>query len=340
MLVMADYVLDADLCLPDDAPPLVIGGPHLGWTLTLSNTTEDPAMSAGVLAARLEFEAPSLDAARDIAEECLSRALNAACYVTGHAFSYNALKQIVDWTPGREMRDLRIYYEAPLRETAEPALNDEFARTIEHYIFTQVGQRQQTALRWFRLGLQSSNTEDQFTYFWFALEITAEVLKDAIKVPSACPHCKGPLYCTACDKIPVHRKYTGQAIRSLVERYTSDSEIDVFSVLQKIRHTLLHGDRVSSVITELPCTEEQAVNALCHITQEAMASLFTETNPNPSGRLVMARRSDVTRKNLVMTTEASVGMRGDPDNPQYEDVPEIKVSMTYSPREGRHAEAE
>lgn len=334
MHVMADYILDADLCLPEGAPPLVIGGSHLGWTLTLSNTSSDPVMSVGVLSARLEFEAPSLDEAREISEGYLAQALNAACYVTGHSFAYNSLKQIVDWTSGLTMRDIRLFHEVPMRETADAGLSEEFARSIEHHIFTQTGQRQQTALRWFRLGLQASSTEDQFTYFWFALEIAAESLKDTEKVPSSCPHCRGPLYCKSCDKTPVHRKYAGEAIRGLVDRLRTRDSDDVFPVLQRIRHTLMHGDRIASVIDDLPCTEEQAVNVLCHITREAMRGMFTAKNPSPGETVVIARRADVTRKKIVMTAEASVGMGGDPYHPKYADVPDIKVSMTYVPSIG------
>ena len=333
MLVMADYVLDADFCLPDGAAPIVIEGPPPGWTLNLSNTTSDPLMAVGVLAARLVFETPSLTEAREIADEYLARALNAACYVTGHSFSYNRLRQIVDWTPGLQMRDLLIYLETPLRETAEPNLTEDFGRSIEHHIITQAGQRQQTALRWFRLGLEARSAEDQFAYFWFALEIAAESLKDKVKVPSSCPHCHSPLYCEECKKHPVHRKYAGQAIQALVEKFVDGDGAEIFRTLQKIRHTLLHGDRISTVIDDLPCSEEEAVNSLSHITQEALGAMFVEKNPNNPGRIIMARRTDVTRKKLVLTTHASVGMGGDPDNPQFDDVPTINVSVTYPARE-------
>jgi hypothetical protein len=332
MRLLADYLLDADFCLPENDPPLVVRGPFDTYTLTLSNTDAAHHASTGVLAARLVFDANDLHTARPIADDYIGFCLNALTYITGHAFGYNSLKQIVDWSPGKTMRELIRYVETPMRDLAEPALGTEFGPTMEHFLVTQAGEKQQTALRWFRLGLQADKVEDQFTYFWFALEIAAEALKDREKVPSACPHCRGPLYCEACEKHPLHKKYPGQAIKALVDRYADSENPDIFHCLQKIRNTLMHRNRIASVIDSLPCNETDAVNALAHITQEALGEMFTVKNENPPSRLVMARSSDVTRKKIVMSVHASVGMGGDPDKPTFSDLPNIEVTIVHPER--------
>ncbi len=333
MRLMADYLLDSDLCLPDGDPPMVIQGPEGRFALTLSNTAKEPQEAKGVLAARLVFEAESLHGSRVVADEYIHQSLNALSYATGHPFTYNSLRQIVDWTPGVEMRELLRFLETPMRDLAEPWLEGEFGQTVEHFLVVQAGARQQTALRWFRLGLATDNLEDQFSYFWFALEIAAEALKDKEKVPSACPHCRSPLYCEPCGKHPLHKKYPGQAIQALVERHVEGDGAEIFSTLQRIRHTLMHGDRISSVIDSLPCTQDEALNSLCHITQTALEEMFSVPAPQPARRLVMGRSSDVTRKKLVVTMHASVGMGGDRDNPEFDQVPNIEVSMVRPKRE-------
>lgn len=327
MRLMADYLLDSDFCLPDGDPPMSICGPDDAYVWTLSNTAKEPQAPTGVLAARLVFDAPDLQGSRIIADEHLYSLLNALSYSTGHSFTYNSLHRIVDWTPGLSMREMLLYFETPLRDQADPFLDERFGPTTQHYLVTQAGSRQQTALRWFRLGLYADRLEEQFSYFWFALEIAAEALKDRVKVPSACPHCRSALFCETCKKHPVHKKYPGQAIRSLVERYVEDDSIDIFSALQDIRHALMHGDMISSVIDRLPFTADEAINTIAHLTQEALGEMFVTANPNPPKELIMARATNVTRKRLILTTHASVGMGGDPDKPQFDQVPNIEVSI-------------
>jgi hypothetical protein len=327
MRLMADYLLDSDFCLPDSDPPMVIRGPHGSYTLTISNREADPQSLTGVLSARIVFEAENLQGARPVADEYMGQCLDALSYATGHAFTYNSLKQIMDWSPGLSMREMIRYAETPMRDVAEPALSSEFGPTIEHFLVTQAGERQQTALRWFRLGLEAEKLDDQFTYFWFALEIAAEALKDREKIPSSCPHCRTPLYCETCEKHPMHKKYPGQAIQALVERYVEDDGAEIFRCLQKIRHTLMHGNRIASVIDRLPCTDAEAVNTLSHITQEALGEMFTTKNDAPPERLIMARSSDVTRKKIVMSVHASVGMGGDTENPEFHNIPDIKLNL-------------
>jgi hypothetical protein len=332
MRLLADYVFDSDFCLPEDEPALVITGPDGSFTLTLSNTSDDPLLAEGVLAGRLVFEAPSLAEAKTVAEDHIGRFLNAAAYVTGHSFAYNSLRQIIDWSPGVSMRSMHKYIERPLRETAEPVLDNRFGSSIGHFIVVQSGERQQTALRWFRRGLTSTNLEDQFIYFWFALEIAAEISKGPEKVPSACPHCRGPLFCESCNKQPMHRPYSGQAIKQIFRKLTGEEDDQLFNELQKIRHTLMHGDRIGSVIDSLALTEDEAINALAQITHEALLGTFTAKNEQPPPELVLASRTDVTRKRLIMTADMAVGMGGNIDDPQIADIPDVKVTMEYSPR--------
>ncbi|MGO7785661.1 methylamine utilization protein MauJ, partial [Rhizobium ruizarguesonis] len=56
------------------------------------------------------------------------------------------------------------------------------------------------ALRWYRLGIHAYSPDDQFTYFWFALEIVAEFQKPTSKVHDKFPHCQSALYCEKCEK--------------------------------------------------------------------------------------------------------------------------------------------
>ncbi len=329
MRLLADYILDSDLCLPKGDAPLEINGPQGSFTLHLSNTSDEIQQPTGVLAARLLFEADSLQTAREKADDLLSAALNALSFTTGHPFSYNDLRQIIVWEPGLSMREMIRYHETPMKDRAQPLLQADFKQSVDHYLVVQAGEKQQTALRWFRLGLAADSLEDQFTYFWFALEISARLTKGTEKVPSKCQKCQSPLYCESCSTYPVHKKYEGEAIRDAICRHVEGNGEEVFKTLQKIRNTLLHGDRISSVIDSLPCTQEQAVNALGHITQSALMGIFTTPNENAPKKVMLAQSDDLTRKKLIVSMHAAVGMGGDIDNPSFEHIPNIQVSISY-----------
>ena len=88
-------------------------------------------------------------------------------------------------------------------------------------------------------------SEEQFSYFWFALEVAAKTMKGKEKIASKCPKCQGKLFCEICKDYPLHRRYSGEAIQQVVETvHPADSE-QVFKTLQLIRHTLMHGGRIA-----------------------------------------------------------------------------------------------
>lgn len=329
MRLLADYILDSDLCLPKGDAPFQINGPHGSFTLHLSNTSDEIQQPTGVLAARLVFEAEDLHTAREKADEFLYAALNALSFTTGHPFSYNDLRQIIVWEPGLSMREMIRYLETPMKDRAQPLLQADFKQSVDHYLVVQAGEKQQTALRWFRLGLGADSLEDQFTYFWFALEISARLTKGTEKVPSKCQKCQSPLYCENCSTYPVHKKYEGEAIRDAICRHVEANSEEVFKTLQKIRHTILHGERITSVIDSLPCSQEEAVNALSHITQSALLEIFTTDNEHAPAKVMLARSDDITRRKLIVSMHASVGMGGDIDNPSFDKIPNIQVSVSY-----------
>ena len=62
-------------------------------------------------------------------------------------------------------------------EDPEPLLNNDFMSTIDRLLACDVPAAIQRAIRWYRSGINATVPDDQFTYFWFALEIIAEFKK-------------------------------------------------------------------------------------------------------------------------------------------------------------------
>jgi len=54
-----------------------------------------------LLSLHLYFDAPTLDEARDIADDFLADCLNMLAFTTGSRFRHHRIRQIVDATPGK-----------------------------------------------------------------------------------------------------------------------------------------------------------------------------------------------------------------------------------------------
>lgn len=328
MLCLADFTIDSDLCLAEGVDPLQFESPDGTLSLTLSNSTHKPEEPAAVLSGQLLFETEKLDeGTREIACDNLVHALNFLSYTTNRKFVQRTLKRIIDWTPGIMTRKAMIYEEIPEWDVAEPGLDRSHVRTAQRLFAMRGGEAQTAAMRWYRLAIEAAVPEEQFAYFWFALEIAAQTLKESRKVASRCPRCQSDLYCEKCGDYPLHRPYPGQAIQQLIERVHPDNATEVFETLQTIRHALMHGGLIE-MIDGLPCTQDKAVTKLASVAWKSIQLLFNYgADPDPQETLSLGYVDNMLRRTLIVSVVVETKLKpgGDPDNPRLEDFPEFEV---------------
>lgn len=338
MRLLADYIIESDLCLPKNCAPIDVEDRANNWALTLSNIEEMPGDKSSKLAARLIFDhAEELGTAKARAGEKMSAALSALVYATNRKFAAVELRRILDLTPGKVERDALFFHTSPLGDCMEPALTSEFANSASRFLAMQSADGAlATAMRWFRLGIGEANFEQQFNYFWFALETVAQALKTTEKRHSQCPHCQGKLYCENCKTYPMHRPYPGEAIRDIVRRAHPDDADVVFKTLQKLRHTLMHGERLESIAHELPCTPQQAVDKLARVTWSAIGMMFDLPDPAAETDLVLGAPDTVVRGNMIASVHMITTLLpgADIDHPRLEDFPVPEFTMQYVERPG------
>lgn len=330
MRVIAELVVDSTFCLNEVEKQIKLKNSSSLFEVVIKNNPKAGPLSKDALLAEMIFETQDLNSARSQALDNMAQVLNALARTTGGRFDSVNVIRVIDWTPG--IIDREAHYFATTRaKLSFPELDSELARTVERIMAMHNDEISQTVMRWYRMGRRAEGPEEQFMYLWFAIEVAAGALKEAGKITIKCPRCQSDLFCPTCEDTPMRRRMETEAIKDLICS-VAPPEADhdeLYKTLIKIRNTLHHGRRLHSIIGELPCTEEQALNAVANIAWRAITRLADEdADPEPDGIFSFIAIEDVT--NNVMVVSSVIGtkfLRGDPNNPQLSDAPDINISM-------------
>lgn len=274
MQVVANFEIKAESSVVSDDLRLEIKHPQGLYRALIKNIPRADYSTPFVLSLHLYYDAPDLDAAKDIATERLADCLNMLAFTVGSAFSLNRIRQIVDCTPETGMRDVRFWSDAIDHEDPQPFLDEQITKTIERLSEFQISPAIRRAMRWYRLGINATVPDDQFQCFWFALEIIAEAQKGKEKVPSNCPHCTSPLFCESCKTHPKHRPYPKQAIQALLIAVDKECDDVMFKRLDKTRNGLMHGETLEEIENEQSGEEKHIVDTLGNLVWKALISQF------------------------------------------------------------------
>lgn len=276
MECVADYEVRAECSVVADNLVLRFRHPKGFYRARIENIPRLVYTTPFLLSLHLYFDAPSLDEAEDIANDFLADCLNMLAFTTGSGFRLHRIRQIIDASPPRTdgMRSLLMWGDRVKYDDPQPFLREVTASTIERLLEFDMPPAVFRAFRWYRLGINAMMPDDQFTNFWFALEILAEFQKPTEKVPDRCPQCQSPLFCESCNTLPVHRPYAKMAIRALLK--SADKECDDATIerLEKTRNSLMHGAILEEIEDSLPQPHEKIVDILGRLLWKALILQF------------------------------------------------------------------
>lgn len=275
MRCVANFEVASEVSVVADDLVLTINDPRGAFKARIKNIPRSEFTTPFLLSLHIYFEAINLDDAKDVAEDLLANCLNMLAFTTGTSFRKHRIRQIVDAEPSSgAMRDVLMWGELIQYEDPQPFLREDNATSIERLLEFDVPPAIRRALRWYRLGIGAAAPDDQFTYFWFALEIVAEYQKPTAKVHDKCPHCKSALYCEKCEKHPEHKPYAKQAIRALMLAADEKCDDATVDLLDKTRNSLLHGSTLREIEGTLPDPHESVVDTLGRILWKALVRQF------------------------------------------------------------------
>lgn len=274
MRCIANFEIESEMSVVSDDIQLKLQHPKGQFQARIKNIVRKDYSTPFLLSLQIIFEAPSLMEAQDIAQDKLVECLNMFAFATGAGLRRHRTKQIVDCTPASGMRDCLLWADSVGHEDPTPFLDENIMASIERLLQFDPPPAVRRALRWYRIGIHDSVPEDQFQYFWFALEILAEYQKDPEKVTDRCPHCKSPLYCETCKTHPTHRPYAKQAIRALIQAVEETCNEETLEALDKARNAIMHGATLEEIKDKLPKSGEDIVDVLGRILFKALVHQF------------------------------------------------------------------
>lgn len=275
MECVGNFEINSECSVVHDDQVLRIAHPRGLYRARIQNIKRQDFKSHFRLSLHLYFDAPNLNESRDIAITLLAECLNMLAFTTGSKFEYHRIRQIVDATPGIEgMRDVLVWTDSIQYEDPQPFLDDDIPGAIEKLSVSEIPPAIRRALRWYRLGVNADVPDDQFTYFWFAIEIVAEHAKSTEKVSDKCSKCGSALFCETCNDHPSHRPYPKQAIRSLMFAADTECDEETVKLLDKTRNSLMHGATLSEIEAEHADLEDHIVDILGRILFKALVTQF------------------------------------------------------------------
>ena len=276
MRCVANFEVASELSVVADDQTLIISDPRDAFKALIRNIPRSEFTTPFLLSVHIYFEAEALRDAADAAEDHLATCLNMLAFTTGSGFRKHRIRQIVDAEPSLKgaMRDIRMWGDRIEYDDPQPFLDDEHAKTIERLLAFDIPPAIRRAMRWYRLGIDASALDDQFTYFWFALEIVAEFQKPAAKVNDKCPHCQSALYCEKCETHPQHKPYAKQAIRALLMDADKGCDDATVALLDKTRNSLMHGATLREIEGSLPDPHESVIDTLGRLLWKALVKQF------------------------------------------------------------------
>ncbi len=313
METAASFRIRSECSVVEDGRVLRIDHPHGDYRARIRNIPRTEYTVPFLLSLHIYFDAPSLDDAKDVAIEHLADCLNMLAFTTGTSIKLHATKSIVDVEGGaaNAMTTVHLWGDTIEYEDPQPFFDENITTAIERLLKVELPPAVRRAMRWYRLGIVETVPDDQFMYFWFALEIVAEFQKSSEKVPDRCPKCDTPLYCESCQTHPVHRAYAKQAIRTLLKTVDKNCDDSTISLLEKARNSLMHGRTLKEIEVSLPEPHEAIVDVLGHLVWRSL--LWQFPHEMFDGSITLGSPSTYIRRTMtpVAILETMVSTRSD-----------------------------
>ncbi len=328
---LADYLVESHASLASGSSKLIFKHPHGIYEVHLSDNDVTPGIKTPTLNVQVILESDNYKDVEDLSEQYLGSFLKLLSFLTNCKFNILSLRRIIEWTPGLVTRQYIQIDEFNDPTIPLAVLDDSIIKSLEDILSTDVTSSLHNVFRCFSNALSSSYQDEQFQFFWFAIEILSQLYKDRTPVPDLCPRCRNPLYCQKCQETPQHKPYEKQAIEQLIRDNVQGENIDtLIDTTFKIRNSLLHGETIQNIEKNIPYKSIQVINFLGKTVWIILLNLIRKALRD-EGKSSMFKLFEVNNFLHYLLKTETVGSINRPecaDDPQIEKIPPVlKVSI-------------
>ena len=286
---------------------------------------------------KIVFRAGDIEDAHSVADETAETVAYALSFVSGAGVRVDHPVYLIDWEPGLKTRDQYTYAKHAVNDPLD-ALNDDMLRTLAAVSAKEVNSPTKAAMRWYGRAARATVLEDRYLYYFFAIEVLAAAEQFADKVVPKCPRCKQDLICANPDcGHPEHRPFPAEKIGLLLQALGMHEKLAHAAV--QLRHKISHGTERDQIVAEMKelTPDFELEQAVAHIGNYATKGLhrafdFREDQP----LLTFYFLETPENINISGRAHIQVGLKGDPDNPRFEDVWMPELSLIFKdPKTGK-----
>ena len=329
---LCDVLVESSLILPDGIEVLEHNYPESSCQVFIRRVSDEVEQNEQ-LSIQIILEASDMNQAEEVADEELDKFLRLLSFVTSSPYRLSRKLYLIDWTPGKSMRDVWVYKEQP-HENAWKALHPGLMNTIETLQTWGIPKFLERAVRWYASGVRAKILEDQYQYFFFAIELLAAEIEKVGPVPDKCQKCGSDLFCKTCNEVPTHQPFAAQAIQMLFERVGVDGQTS--EQFFKVRHALMHGRDRFDIENSLKKLDTEAsfhdlVDKIGRVAWVGILNAFQK--PPGKHRPEFLEVSTFVNWTATLKVHMQVGMPGDPNGPKYEDITLPTVSLEIAERD-------
>ena len=337
-----DHEIKSDIVLVQDQNQVVFVAPNKSHEIYLKTRRGSGQHAADelFLSSHLILEDNDPRAAAARADDYLDQFLETLSVISSAFYRIKRRVMVADWTSGLTRRRVIIYKEFPNPHVPLYGLSQDLIDSVAKLSVNPIPLNVRLAMARWSQGVAATSSPEQFQYFWYALEILAEHLKPAIRVPSKCPHCTGDLYCQSCEKVPLHRPYPKQALQMLVQKHVGEDHARFFKIMDEARNRLLHGEDRKVIERELDVGWEALSDDLGKLTWIVLLDTLRQitADGSPDGvTLEFLQSNTFVHYHVEMGTEAEFGAHhADPANPLIDEFqPNLEIKMIVNEHENK-----
>ena len=326
----ADFEVMAASVLGGGIPSITLNTHEPPFEVTFRNAPLDDKGHSPHLIASVIGDCKSLRDAPDAFRQILAYCLDVMAFSTHTSFRINQCVLVMEWEQYQKDRRSLIQKKFDMNDPPDPSMTPECGNTAQLIIDLKPKDYIERALQWFRYAVIGTQPEEQFQYFWLAIEVIAEGSKTSERIPIPCSKCNAPLVCSDCGDTPTRIPMPQQAIREWIDKLYGSNSKEVYRILNAARNHLLHGGSKESLAAKLRVSTDVIINTAGAL---AWGMIFQSLNfARPP--IFFHRGGDFVSKVMVMSGDLTFSLPEQDGYPLEDKMPRINLDMTTSFREG------